>query len=138
MIYRPRPGAYALAIRGSGVLVVEEESGLFLPGGGIEPGEPPEEALCREVMEETGFVVEDATFLARARQFALNTRNEGFDKDCHMYRVTLGAQTRTGDCPTRWLAIEEARVLLAHEVFQWVVEQYGAPDQSPTPPQGLR
>lgn len=28
-----------------------------LPGGGIEPGEPPEEAILREMEEETGFTV---------------------------------------------------------------------------------
>lgn len=28
-----------------------------LPGGGIEPSEPPEEAVIREILEETGFTV---------------------------------------------------------------------------------
>jgi 8-oxo-dGTP diphosphatase len=28
-----------------------------LPGGGIEPSESPEEAICREMREETGFAV---------------------------------------------------------------------------------
>lgn len=33
------------------------EPGWFLPGGAIEPGEHPEEALVREVAEETGLIV---------------------------------------------------------------------------------
>jgi 8-oxo-dGTP pyrophosphatase MutT (NUDIX family) len=33
------------------------EPGWFLPGGAIEPGEHPEDALVREVAEETGLVV---------------------------------------------------------------------------------
>lgn len=33
------------------------EPGWFLPGGAIEPGEHPEEALVREVEEETGLIV---------------------------------------------------------------------------------
>ncbi len=28
-----------------------------LPGGGVEPSEPPEEAVIREILEETGFTV---------------------------------------------------------------------------------
>jgi 8-oxo-dGTP diphosphatase len=29
-----------------------------LPGGGLEPGELPNEGVCREVLEETGLIVE--------------------------------------------------------------------------------
>jgi 8-oxo-dGTP pyrophosphatase MutT (NUDIX family) len=33
------------------------EPGWFLPGGAIEPGERPEDAVVREVAEETGLIV---------------------------------------------------------------------------------
>ena len=28
---------------------------LFLPGGGMQPGEPPKDALLREIIEEIGW-----------------------------------------------------------------------------------
>jgi 8-oxo-dGTP diphosphatase len=34
-----------------------------LPGGGIEPGESPEDAVAREVAEEVGLVVRSARYL---------------------------------------------------------------------------
>lgn len=48
-----RPAAYALIFRGTDLLVIDTKYGLSLPGGRIELGENHEEALKREVYEET-------------------------------------------------------------------------------------
>jgi len=52
-------GAYALILdREDRVLLVRAANGRFyLPGGRIEPGETPEQALIREVEEECGLSV---------------------------------------------------------------------------------
>ena len=56
--YRKRPGAYGLIVSGRSALLtlsMDEDAGPQLPGGGIDPGENPLQALHREVMEETGW-----------------------------------------------------------------------------------
>jgi 8-oxo-dGTP diphosphatase len=60
-----RIGAYAICRRRGEVLVVRAssrtaiEGAWFLPGGGIEFGEPPERAVLRELREETGLTGRD-------------------------------------------------------------------------------
>ena len=54
--YRDRMGAYAIIAGRDGMLLLVDERGeLQLPGGGIDPGESPVQALHREVQEETGW-----------------------------------------------------------------------------------
>jgi ADP-ribose pyrophosphatase YjhB (NUDIX family) len=58
---RPLLGVGAVVLRGDAVLLVrrgvEPSRGKFsIPGGMVELGEEPEEAVVRELMEETGLV----------------------------------------------------------------------------------
>ncbi|MGI9611826.1 MAG: NUDIX hydrolase [Acidimicrobiales bacterium] len=60
---RTRVAAYAVCIEDERVLLARVSDGLttaglwVLPGGGIDWGEPPEDAAVREVHEETGLDV---------------------------------------------------------------------------------
>ncbi|WP_433792823.1 NUDIX domain-containing protein [Actinoplanes sp. CA-252034] len=65
-----RRRAAAVIVRDGRVLMVHERSRRSgggewwtLPGGGLRPGETAEEALRREVFEETGLVVGDARYV---------------------------------------------------------------------------
>ena len=61
-------GAYGVIIRNNRIALIRKAKGgykgkLDLPGGGIEHGELPFEALKREVTEEINGTVIDATLL---------------------------------------------------------------------------
>jgi (d)CTP diphosphatase len=64
-----RRGAIGVVLRAGRFLVVERSrtvvapGKLCFPGGGIEPGETPEEALVREFFEELGTAVRPVRFL---------------------------------------------------------------------------
>ncbi|MCI8445204.1 MAG: NUDIX domain-containing protein [Bacilli bacterium] len=57
-------GVYGILIDNNRILLIKKEGGpydgmLDLPGGTIEFGEVPEKTLKREMLEETGLLVED-------------------------------------------------------------------------------
>jgi len=57
--YVERPGAYLIMFnKNNEVALVEVKRGLFLPGGGIDPGEDDEACIKRELIEEVGWNVE--------------------------------------------------------------------------------
>lgn len=70
--YTDRPGAYGLIWESGMLLVTEEQSDINefqLPGGGIDPGESPLQALHREVREETGWVIAPVSKLTTYQRY---------------------------------------------------------------------
>lgn len=97
--YTPRPGAYAIIDAGDSLLATFQEEPwpeLQLPGGGIDPGESPQTALAREVMEETGYAI---FAIRRLGMFHRYTYMPDYDlfahKQCLIYTARLGM--RRGD-----------------------------------------
>jgi 8-oxo-dGTP diphosphatase len=70
--YARRPGVYAILTRGHQILLTYQEEPDFefqLPGGGIDKGENPIQALHREVLEETGWLISNPRFLGVYKRF---------------------------------------------------------------------
>lgn len=87
--YVLRPGAYAiLPLKQSFLLTMQvtDMIDIQLPGGGIDPGESPLQALHREVMEETGWRIAAPRRLGAFRRYAYMPEYDLWaEKLCHVY-----------------------------------------------------
>lgn len=87
--YILRPGAYAVLPRDGAVLITFEgapSNEYQLPGGGIDPGESPIQALHREVFEETGWRIAQPRRLGVFRRFTYMPEYDLWaEKICHIF-----------------------------------------------------
>ena len=58
MVVMPSVAAIIGDEEGRVLLELKHQGGYMLPGGAVDPGESPPEAIVREVQEETGLAVE--------------------------------------------------------------------------------
>ncbi len=127
-VYVPRPGAYGLVYDEQGrIAVLQTPRGSFLPGGGIEEGETPTQALVREVQEECSFGVTVGERLGEAAEYRC-TEGHAFAirKDCVFFAATLHSETGAAteaDHALLWLTLSEAEEQLAHGSQKWIVRQ---------------
>lgn len=120
-----RVGAYGVIHDERGVLLAHWREGAYggwtLPGGGMEPGEHPEQTVVREVKEETGFDVRVDALLGVGSIIIPGARRiPGPGRDLQglriVYRCTIvgGAlaveQEGTTD-DVRWFALDEVAAL---------------------------
>lgn len=126
--YVARPGSYALITDTRGYLaVMETPRGCYLPGGGSEGSETPEETLVREVREECGFDVAIVRRIGEAIEYVYTPGNDaGIRKECVFLEATVatgrGAATEA-DHVLVWLEPQEAEARLAHGSQRWAVHE---------------
>ncbi|MEL7175361.1 MAG: NUDIX hydrolase [Pseudomonadota bacterium] len=87
--YKTRPGVYAILPLATRILLTHQAAPtpeFQLPGGGIDPGEGPLQALHREVIEETGWRIARPRKLGAYRRFTfLPDYQLWAEKICHIY-----------------------------------------------------
>jgi 8-oxo-dGTP diphosphatase len=120
--HRSRVSAYGIAVDDGRLLVVRLadsspifEPGLWhLPGGGVDPGEQPGDALAREFAEETGLTL-SAAELVDARSYSAHRLGVDWQLVALFYRVGLESTTGivseadgTTDAAT-WLPLDGLR-----------------------------
>lgn len=113
--YIRRPGAYAVLWREGRVLLTHQQvpwPEFQLPGGGIDPGESPLQALHREVFEETGWRIGMVRRLGAFRRFTFMPEYDLWaEKVCLIYLAfpvrKLGPPSEPGHS-AHWMAPEAA------------------------------
>ena len=96
------------------------------PGGKIEPGETPEEALVREIREELKVTVDVERFLTRVEydypRFHLSM-------DCFWCRIKEGTPTLLEHEDAAWLPLENLRQVNWLPADLLVIEAIGAENE---------
>ena len=128
-----RPSAYGIIEDGQGRLaVVHTPQGTFLPGGGIDAGETPEEAIKREILEECGLIVRLGLWTRRAVQFAyLVSARTHFEKRSLFIEGVVegsGASGSEADHELVWVEPATTVRILSHQSHCWAVEQWRSCD----------
>ena len=129
--YTLRPGAYAILPLSGRILLtmqVAEMLDIQLPGGGIDPGESPLQALHREVLEETGWRIARPQRLGAFRRFVFMPEYDIWaEKLCHIYMarpVYQMTQPAEPDHETLVLPVREAVDALGNDGDRMFIRRY--------------
>ncbi len=129
--YQLRAGAYAiLPLQGRFLMVAQitDEVEVMLPGGGIDPGESPLQALHREVLEEIGWAIARPRRLGAFRRFVyMPEYNLWAEKLCHIYvahPVRKVTEPIEADHHSMVLSADEAIASLGNDGDRMFMAQY--------------
>lgn len=128
--YKLRAGVYAVLSIGSDLLLTHQarpSPEFQLPGGGIDSGESPLQALHREVIEETGWKISAPRKIGVFRRFTYMPEYSLWaEKLCHIYAArpvrALGPPTEAGHLAV-WMSASDAKNKLANEGDRHFVDQ---------------
>ncbi|WP_449276718.1 NUDIX hydrolase [Leucobacter sp. GX24907] len=140
-----RVAAYAVVERRGKLLLTHWRRGRMhgwtLPGGGLESGEDPRDAVVREVFEETGLDARVGKLLGvDSRVMVREEVPEGTDPELHTIRIVYRATVKDGPLrheidgssdEARWVQIKDIRSLRTLSLVQTGMRMAGIGRRSP-------
>ena len=124
--YQLRAGGYLVVNNDQGhIAVVISKNGYFLPGGGLEDTENPEEAAIREAYEEGRLRVKVTGELGIADDFIyVEKKDRHLQKRGHFFEAEVIECDGVGDHELVWLTPEEGIAKLKHGSQKWAVGEW--------------
>jgi 8-oxo-dGTP diphosphatase len=129
--YIDRPGSYVIMTREAKLVVVRiiGWGECFLPGGGIDKGEQPVEALIREVREETGYFITGMEKICEAAEYIYSpTAGAYLNKQGLYYSAEIIDQDTSfiieEDHEVLYLPVDKALETLYLDSQKWAVQQW--------------
>ena len=126
-VYRLRPSAYALVRNDVGQFaVVQTPVACYLPGGGMDPGETPEQTIVREGQEECGFILKPRAQVGRAMEICYSSEEgEYFEKDSFFIDAEIVGQGASIelDHELMWMVADRAKEVLTHGSHRWAIQR---------------
>src|SRR5690606_34225233 len=127
-----RVAAYAVVERRGKLLLTHWRRGHLhgwtLPGGGIDPGEDPRDAVVREVLEETGLEARVGKLIGiDSRVMVREEAPEGTDPELHTIRIIYRATVKDGPLQNevdgssdeaRWVSLRDLKGLRTLSLVQ--------------------
>lgn len=134
-----RVAAYAVVERRGKLLLTHWRRGHLhgwtLPGGGLESGEDPRDAVVREVYEETGLEARVGKLIGvDSRVMVREEVPEGMDPELHTIRIIYRASAKDGPLrnevdgssdEARWVPIREIKALRTLSLVQVAIRMAG-------------
>lgn len=125
--YLYRPSAYALIRDSQGRFAVARTPvACFLPGGGIDAGETPEQTVQREAQEECGLVLKPLSQIGQAVEICYSVADDAYyEKDSVFIEADVVGKSRATELDHQlfWMSTAETIAALSHGSHRWAVQR---------------